>query len=194
MYLFFLKLSRLMAYLGGAMLTALILLTCLSVIGRSLNGMLHSDLIQGLVPGFASWALGLGIGPINGDFELIEAGVAFSIFAFLPLCQMTGGHASVDVFTNMMSARANRLLRVLTDLVFAAVLVLIAVQHSSGMFSKVRSGQTTFLIEFPVWWAYALSLTGAVVAAVVAVYLALVRVREILGGRDILPADLGAGH
>lgn len=183
-----------MAYLGGIMLSALILLTCVSVIGRSLSTLLHSDFIEGLMPGVATALLGLGIGPVNGDFELIEAGVAFAIFAFLPLCHITGGHASVDIFTSRFSDRANRVLRALTEVLFAAVLVLIAWQLFQGMLSKMSSGQTTFLIEFPIWWAYLLSLSGAVVAAIVAVYLACVRVQEILSGRIILPADLGADH
>jgi len=183
-----------MAYLGGAMLSALVILTCLSILGRSLNGMLHSDFFQTTLPGFAEWALALGIGPINGDFELIEAGIAFSIFAFLPLCQITGGHATVDVFTSQMSDRTNRILRMITELVFAAVLVLIAVQLFSGLQSKLRSGQTTLLIEFPVWWAYALSLAGAVMAALVASYLAAMRIAEGLTGRAFLPDEAGADH
>lgn len=192
MYCFFHKLSRWMAYLGGAMLCALILLTCISVVGRSLGGVLHSDGAEALIPGLATWLLDLGIGPVNGDFELIEAGVAFSIFAFLPLCQITGGHASVDVFARHFSSSVNRILRALTEAIFAAVLILIAVQLASGMLSKMNSGQTTLLIQFPIWWAYALSLTGAVIAAAVAIYLAIMRVTEFVTGRDILPQTRGA--
>lgn len=194
MYPVFMKLSRLMAYLGGAMLVILILLTCVSVSGRLLNGALHSDFMVGFAPAFAQWALGMGIGPINGDFELIEAGIAFSIFAFMPICTLSGAHAAVDIFTAAMSDKANQILRTITAVVFAAVFVLIAVQLWGGMQAKLRSGQTTFLIEFPVWWAYALSLTGAVVAAIIAVYVAVMRVVETLTGREILPYDLGADH
>jgi TRAP-type C4-dicarboxylate transport system permease small subunit len=193
-YSIMLRLSRLMAYLGGIMLAALVVLTCLSIFGRSLNGMFHSDFFQVSLPQIADWALAMGIGPINGDFELIEAGIAFSIFAFLPLCQITGGHATVDIFTAQMSDRTNRVLRMITEVLFAAVLVLIAVQLLSGLQSKMRSGQTTLLIEFPVWWAYALSLTGAVMAALIAVYLAVMRVVEAYTGRAMLPDLSGADH
>ena len=194
MYRAILRLSQLMAWLGGAMLTALILLVCLSVVGRELNSILHGDVMSGLAPGLATWLLDLGVGPVNGDFELVEAGIAFSIFAFLPLCQITGGHAAVDVFTNYLPDPANRGLRLVTDIVFAAVMVLIAWQLWLGLLSKLDAGQTTFLLEMPVWWAYALSLLGAVVAAVVACYIAAVRLRETLTGTTILPADLGAEH
>jgi TRAP-type C4-dicarboxylate transport system permease small subunit len=194
MYSFFAALSKLMAWLGGAMLTALVLLVCASVLGREVNGILHADWMVDLAPGLASWLLDLGVGPVNGDFELVEAGIAFSIFAFLPLCQLTGGHAAVDVFTSYFSDRVNRGLRLVTDIVFAAVMVLIAWQLWLGLLSKKSSGQTTFLLEMPVWWAYALSLTGAVVAALVACYIAAMRLRETVSGTVILPVDLGADH
>jgi TRAP-type C4-dicarboxylate transport system permease small subunit len=191
MYRFFLNMSRGFAYLGGVMLSALILITCLSVVGRKLNEVLHGMVADGVLVAPAQWLLDVGVGVIKGDFELIEAGIAFSIFAFLPLCQITGGHASVDIFTDKLPLRVNRVLRAVIEMVFAAVLVLIAVQLASGMLSKLRSGQTTFLLQFPLWWAYALSLTGAVAAAVVGVYMALVRVTEALRNQTIL-ADEGA--
>lgn len=194
MYSFFLFLSKAMAWLGGIMLTALIVMVCTSVVGRELNGILHGAAMQAMAPGFAAWLLDLGVGPVNGDFEMVEAGIAFSIFAFLPLCQITGGHASVDVFTNYLPDRLNRGLRLMTDVVFAAVMVLIARQLWLGLLSKRASGQTTFLLEMPVWWAYALSLIGAVIAALVACYIAAMRLRETATGAAILPADLGAEH
>ena len=108
------------------------------------------------------------------------------------LCQITGGHAAVDIFTDKLPPRINRILRAVIEVVFAAVLVLIAVQLASGMMSKLRSGQTTFLLQFPLWWAYALSLTGAVAAAVVGVYMALVRITEALRNQTILADEGGA--
>ncbi|WP_394154897.1 TRAP transporter small permease [Loktanella salsilacus] len=194
MYSFFLTLSKLMAWLGGAMLTALILMVCLSVLGREVNGIVHTDWFVAVAPGLSRWLLDLGVGPVNGDFELVESGIAFSIFAFLPLCHLTGGHATVDVFTNYMSERVNKALRLVTDITFAGVMVLIAWQLWLGMVSKRSSGQTTFLLEMPVWWAYALSMTGAVVSAVVACYIAAARLREAMSGRVVLPSDLGADH
>lgn len=194
MYSVMLRLSRLMAYLGGVMLVALIVLTCVSVTGRTLNGFLHGGFMETYAPAFADWALALGIGPVNGDFELVEAGVAFAIFAFLPLCHLTAGHATVDVFTARMSARTNRILQMIAALLFAGVMVLIAVQLFAGMQSKMRSGQTTFLIEFPIWWAYAASMLGAGLAAAVAVYLGVMRTLEAVIGQDLLPVEQGAEH
>ena len=194
MYRFFDRLARLFALLGGIVLSALIVLTCLSVLGRSINSILHSDMIISTAPGLAGALLDWGIGPINGDFELVEAGMAFAIFAFLPLCQLNGAHASVDVFTSTLPAAVNRTLRGVIEVVFAAVMILIAWQLAEGTFSKLRTGQTTFLLQFPVWWGYALSLVAAVVAAVVSVYVAALRVAEMVTGQPVLPPDMEADH
>ena len=189
MHRFFLKLSQGFAYQGGLVLPGLIVMTCLAVLGRKAADLLHGMVTADQFPGVAQAMLDTGVGSIRGDFELIEAGIAFAIFAFLPLCQISGGHATVDVFTARLPPRADRALRAATEVVFAAVLVLIAVQLGAGMVSKFQSGQTTSLLQFPLWWAYALSLTGAVAATVVAVYIAVMRVSEALTGRRLLPVE-----
>lgn len=194
MYRTIYKLSRAMAYLGGVMLSVLIIMTCISIVGRSMNGVLHADAVMSVAPDLARWLLDAGVGPINGDFELIEAGVAFSIFAFLPLCQLTGGHASVDIFTSNLGPRAERILQMMIDILFAAVLVLIAVQLFAGMMSKLSSGQNSMLLEFPVWWGYAICMFGAATAAFVSVYIAVLRIAAAATGQNYLPAMDGADH
>ena len=181
MYKLVLALARGMALMGGVVLVALVLLTCVSIAGRALNGVLHEI--------GADWAralLDLGVGPVTGDFELVEAGMAFAIFAFLPLCHLTAGHASVDIFTSGLPMGLQRFMRAVIETLFAGVLILIAWQLGQGMLSKQSSGQTTFLIQFPVWWAYAMSLGGAVGAALVACYVCAIRIVEAATGLTLL--------
>ncbi len=180
-------LARGMAVVGGVVLTAVVLLTCASVAGRLLNTILHSDLVQALVPGLAGWLLEAGVGPILGDVELVEAGVGFAIFAFLPLCQITGGHASVDIFAAKFPRRFNRFMQIVVEVVFALVLILIAWRLFVGMQEKLRYNETTFMLMMPVWWSYAASFTAAAVAALIGVYVAVARVFETVSGRVILP-------
>lgn len=194
MHRFFLGLSKLMAILGGIVLSLLIVLICVSIVGRTTSTVLHNEFFQQNLAGLSQWLLDLGVGPVTGDYELVEAGIAFSIFAFLPYCQMTNGHASVDVFTNWLPKPVKRILLLVIEVVFAYVLIIIAQQLDAGMQSKLRSGQTTFLLQFPVWWAYAASLVGAIMAAVVGVYMVLVRAYEIYSGRSILGDEAGAHH
>ncbi|KUF10421.1 C4-dicarboxylate ABC transporter permease [Pseudoponticoccus marisrubri] len=198
MHRFVFGIARFMALLGGAVLTLLILITCLSILGRALNSGLHSDLVMGLVPGLAQGLIDLGIGAIPGDFELVEAGMSFCIFAFLPFCQITSGHASVDIFTNALPRGANRVLEALISILFAWALILIAVQLGAGMQRKMPNDfgavQTSLLLQFPIWWSYAASLVGATAAAIVSVYMAVVRLYELLTGRVIVADALGANH
>jgi len=181
-------LARFMAILGGIVLSFLVILTCVSVLGRGINTFLHSDMMQGSMQGLAETLLATGIGPVQGDYELVEAGIAFAIFAFLPLCQITAGHASVDIFTSRFPKRANRLIQMVVEFIFAAVLVLIAWRLYEGMMSKMSYNETTFLLQFPIWWAYAVSLVAAVLAAIVGVYMAVVRIIEFFTMRTIVSA------
>ena len=181
-------LARAMAILGGAVLLALILLTCVSVIGLSLNKALHSEWVESIAPDVAQGLLNMGIGPITGDFELVEAGMAFAIFAFLPLCQVAGGHATVDIFTARFPIWLNRIIQLIVDVTFALVLALIAWRLYEGMLDKQRYNEATFMLNMPLWWAYAVSVGAAVLAALVAVYVAFVRAVEIVTGRSILNA------
>lgn len=180
------RLARFMAYLGGLVLLALILLTSLSIVGRSLNGIMHSEIAQTVFPGFANWMIAIGVGPINGDYELVEAGVAFSIFAFMPLCQVSAAHACVDVFVGLFPPGLVRFLVWISEVVFALVMILIAYQLFNGTLDKFRSHETTFLLEFPLWWSYALSLFGAIVAALAAIYMAYLRSVELVTGKPLV--------
>ncbi|MDF1855206.1 TRAP transporter small permease [Pseudooceanicola sp.] len=187
-------LARGMAVLGGIVLSALILLTCVSVLGRLINTILHSGWIEAVAGDLATTLLATGIGPVAGDFELVEACIAFAIFAFMPLAQVSGGHASVDIFTSGLSERTNRVLTLIWELLFAAVLITIAWRLYAGMAAKMRYGETTMLLQFPIWWAYGASFFGAAVAALIGVYVAIARALEVVTGRIILQAAGGAGH
>ena len=188
------KLAKGFALLGGAALSFLILLTCVSIAGRSLNSFFHSEWSQSTIPDVANFLINIGVGPITGDFELIEAGMVFAIFAFLPLCQWHGAHAKVTIFTSKLPDKAQQLLVTIIECVFAIALIVIAKQLFEGMDSKRNSGQVTFLLEFPLWWSYALGLIAAVVAAFVATVLAGTRLVELFTGQTLLPDTMDAEH
>jgi len=183
------RLARAMAVLGGVVLTLLVVLTCVSVLGRGLNTMGHSDWLIGLSGAFADWMIAMGVGPVNGDFELVEAGIGFAIFAFLPICQLYAGHATVDIFTSGLPERANRWLIAFWEVVLTLVILLITWRLGVGMLDKFGNGETTFLLQFPIWWAYAASFGAALVASVTAIYCAAGRVILAATGRLILPAS-----
>ena len=188
------KLARTMAVLGGLVLVLLVLLVCVSVAGRGGNTLGHWDTLEQLAPWISGALINSGIGPVAGDFELVEAGIAFAIFAFLPLCQLQGGHASVDVFTSLLPERFNAWLAAFWEILLAGVILLITWRLFVGMLDKFGNGETTFILQFPIWWAYAASILAACTAALVAVYCAVARVQEARTGRRLTPSGEGAGH
>lgn len=185
------RLARVMAILGGIVLTALVILTCISVLGRGLNTLGHA----GWMPeALGKTLINTGVGPITGDFELVEAGVALAIFAFLPVAQLYSGHATVDVFTSFLSQKLNKIIQAFWEVIFAIVLILITWRLYEGMQSKMSYGETTFLLQFPIWWAYAASFVAACVATITAIYTAIGRIAETLTKRHFLPYSEGASH
>lgn len=160
-------LARWLALLGGAVLIAVTVLTCVSIIGRSLVFM--------------------GLGPVNGDFELVQAGVGFAVFAFLPWCQLNRGHARVDVFTSFLPDGVKRFIDALAETVMSIVVVLIAWRLWYGMMDKFRYGETSYILQFPVWWPFAACMAAAAIAVVVSIFVTILRIRELATGRTIDP-------
>lgn len=154
-------LAKAMALLGGAVLIVLVIMTCLSIAGRA------------LVP--------LGTQPIKGDYELIEMGIAFAVFAFLPWCQYMRGHAVVNLLQPAYPRMMNRWIDVIADAAMFGAAVIIAWRLYAGLGDKIRFGETTFILQLPVWWAYAAGLVGAVVFALVAAFCLLRSIRIALG-------------
>ena len=70
-------LSRAMAWFGSLVLVIIAVMSVASIIGRALSG--------------------FGLGPVPGDFELVEAGTALAVFCFLPWAHLKRGHAVVDM-------------------------------------------------------------------------------------------------
>lgn len=162
-------LARTMAILGGLVLLFLVILTVASVTGRNL--------------------IFIGLGPIPGDFELVEAGTAFAIFAFLPWCQLNRGHASVGILTDLFARPVNNLIEVVADALMLAVVLYLGWRHILGTIDKYTYTETTFILQFPVWWAYAASILGLSVMAVVAVFCLLRSIRTLLTGGQPDNAD-----
>ena len=139
-------LSRAMAWLGAAVLTLIALMSVVSIIGRALSG--------------------FGLGPVPGDFELVEAGTALAVFCFLPWCHLKGGHAVVDMLWNSYPPALQRVLMVLTDALMFIVWALLVWRMSVAMGEYRHNNEVTFILQMPVWWGYAASMPAAVIGVV----------------------------
>jgi TRAP-type C4-dicarboxylate transport system permease small subunit len=157
-------LARWLAIFGGFVLAALIVLTVVSITGRAFI--------------FA------GLGPVPGDFELVEVCTAFAVFSFLPWCQLKRGHVTVDLFVSRLSARKLAGLSVVGNLLLTLVAGIIFWRLLAGTLDKQAYSETTFILQFPLWWGYAASLLGAAVFVVVSLYTVWRSLNEMLGAGE----------
>lgn len=169
-------LSRTLAYAGGIILIGMALITVASVIGRWIN-----------------------TGPfsaIAGDYELIEAGCAIAVFAFLPYCHLNRGHVTVDILVNTFPTGVQRILTLIGDILIAAIAVIVVwrlylgwgekfpyfsqeLRDTLSMGYKPFFPETTYELEIPVWIPMGAALIGAVVFCLVSLYMVWRSVNEV---------------
>ncbi len=173
--------ARMLAYGGGAILVGMALITVASVIGRAL--------------------LPFGLSPIRGDFEMVEAGCAIAVFAFLPWCQLNRGHVTVDIVADRIGGRIKAFMGLTGDLCIALISGLILwrlylgfgekfpffsqpLRDGLGMGSKPFFPETTYELELPVWYPFGLALIGAGFFFLVSLYTAWRALNWVLDGEE----------
>lgn len=134
--------SRYSAWLGGVVLTLVAALSVCSIAGRSLSF--------------------IGLAPVPGDFELVEAGTAFAVFCFLPWCHLKRIHAEVGMFWGIFPPVARHVLVIASDALMLAVWVLLVWRMGIATLDYRANEEVTFILQMPVWWGYAASLVPAV--------------------------------
>lgn len=174
------QLSKGLVFIGGTVLTALAFMTVLSTIGRAFVG------------------LQIGLGPIPGDFELVEAGTAVSVFCFMSWCQLNQGHVTVDIFTNQFGQRANALLILIGNSLIFIVAFVIAwrlwmgfgeqvtwfsqpIRDLIGFGYKPFTNNTTYILGMPFWYSYLLSFIGAFSFALISAFTVWRSLNDLLG-------------
>ncbi len=156
--------AKAMAVAGGLALVAMVVLVVASVVGRAL--------------------IFIGFKPILGDYEIVSIGMGFAVFAFLPWVHLERGHAMVTILTDNLPKAFTRWLLVTTDLMMLLVSAFLAWRLYDGTLDKLRYGETTLLLGFPLGWGYALGLVGAVAFVVVSIYVLGRSLTDALAGRD----------
>jgi TRAP-type C4-dicarboxylate transport system permease small subunit len=136
-----------MAWIGALVLALLAAMSVLSIIGRALSG--------------------LGLGPVPGDFELVEAGTALAVFCFLPWAHLRRGHAVVDLLWRAYPAPLRRVLDIASDALMFGAWALLIWRMGVAMLDYRANGEVTFILQFPVWWGYAASMIPGVLGCVV---------------------------
>jgi TRAP-type C4-dicarboxylate transport system permease small subunit len=139
-------LARLMAWFGAAVLTLIAAVTVVSIVGRALSG--------------------FGLGPVPGDFELVEVGTALAVFCFMPWCHLKRGHAVVDLLWSRYPPALQRLLDILSEVLMFTVWVLLIWRMWVGMMEYRENQEVSFILQMPVWWGYAASMPAAIIGCI----------------------------
>ena len=150
-------LCRRLAWFGGGVLALISVMSVASITGRALSG--------------------LGLAPVPGDFELVEAGTALAVFCFLPWCHLTRGHAVVDMLWSQYPPGMRKVLDVLTDLLMLLVWFLLVWRMGVGLQDYHANGEVSFILQMPVWWGFAASMVPALIGCLACVW----RVLESIG-------------
>jgi len=149
--------SRLLAWIGGAVLTLIAVMSVASITGRALTD--------------------FGLGPVPGDFELVEAGTALAVFCFLPWCQLKRGHAMVDIMWRAYPPAMRKALEIFTELLNLVIWVVLIWRMGVSMLEYMENGETTFILQMPVWWGY----LAAMIPAVLGCFVYVLRLAEEVG-------------
>lgn len=122
------RLARLCSILGGLLMTALMLMTCYSLIGRNV---FDTALI--------------------GDFELTGIASGIAIALFMPLCQFRRDNIIVDFFTANRSARFNHRLDRFGDLLMTVIFALLSWRCALAALNARETMGASMLLGFPDW-------------------------------------------
>ena len=144
------RLARLCALVGGLLLTGIMVVTCVSVIGRNL---LERTLV--------------------GDFELTGVACGVAIAMFMPWCQWRRGNILVDFFTARARASTVVWLDRCGALLLALCMVVLAWRSAVGGLQAHANFSASMLLGVPHWWVYAGMVPPLVLTALIGLYQAL---------------------
>ncbi|GAB4469247.1 MAG: hypothetical protein OHK0044_11140 [Burkholderiaceae bacterium] len=137
------------ALAGGLVFVVLTLLVTASILGRWL---------------FAK--------AVPGDYELMQLGCAVGVAAFLPWCQLRGGHVIVDFFTARIGPRPRAALDALGAALLAGCSALVAWRMVEGARSLAEAGETSTVLALPTWIPVALMVPSFALLAAAGAYTA----------------------
>jgi TRAP-type C4-dicarboxylate transport system permease small subunit len=149
------RLAELFAYAGGAIFVVIALLSVGSIVSRAL------------------WAR-----PLPGDYELVQYAGAVFVSLCLPLTQLGRANIIVDFFTVRTRASTRSALDAFGALLLAAVMALLAWRLGVGTLGMREAGETTTVLGWPLWYAYAAMVPGVALTAILGVRGAIEDLRE----------------
>lgn len=143
------RLCEAFALAGGLILVAVTLMSAWSIVGRAFFNQ-----------------------PLQGDYELVQAGVAVFVAMCLPYCQWQRANIIVDFFTTRASLATQARLDALGALLLGLIMLLVGWRTVVGLIDIRASGETGTILGLPTWYTYAGIVPGLFLTAVAAFYTA----------------------
>ncbi len=143
-----LTLATWFAFAGGLVFIALVLMSVVSIVGRKLFN-----------------------APVPGDVELLQLCAAFASATFFAYCHLMHGDVKVDFFTANMTSSRRLVLDSVGSLLVGLLGTLLAWRTAAGAISLKEAGETSAILELPVWLAQALMVPSFVLLALAGFYM-----------------------
>lgn len=143
-----LTLSKWTAIAGGAVFAAIVVMSVVSIVGRKVAG-----------------------APVPGDVELLQLGAAFASATFFAYTHLVHGDVKVDFFTTRLSSGKRAFLDAMGSLLVGLFGALIAWRAWAGAMTVKEAGETSAILELPVWVAQLLMVPSFVLLALAGFYM-----------------------
>ncbi len=136
------------AYAGGAVFIALVIMSVVSIVGRKL---------------FSA--------PVPGDVEVLQLSAAFASASFFAYCHLMRGDVKVDFFTAHLTSGRRVLLDSAGSLLVGLLGAVLAWRTAAGALSLKEGGESSAILELPVWVAQALMVPSFILLALAGFYM-----------------------
>ncbi len=138
------RLVALLAVVAGLAIAAMIILTCVDVVGRRLGY------------------------PLTGVYDLVELLGAISITGALPYTTACRGHVAIEFLPHKLSPRGRTILSTLVGLVFIGVFAFLTWRFVQYGLELKANNQGTVTLRWPVFWlAHWMAVCAAVTILVI---------------------------
>ncbi len=152
-----LAVAKVLAIVGGLLFVGLVAMSIVSIVGRKL---------------FSA--------PVPGDVELLQMIAAAASAAFFAYCHLNHGDVKVDFFTAAAPPWVNHLLDAFGSLLVGLVGAVLTWRVYVGAIGTRQDGETSAILDIPVWWAQIAMAPGFAMLALTGFYMATRHAQEAL--------------
>lgn len=140
--------AKWLAFAGGTIFTGLVIMSIISIVGRKLFN-----------------------APVPGDVEVLQMLAAFASATFFAYCHLMHGDVKVDFFTANLASTKRCFLDSVGSLLVGLVGALLAWRSLVGAMSLREAGESSAILEVPVWIAQVLMVPSFILLALAGFYM-----------------------